>query len=144
MPPQLYFFFSIGVLELLLGKSGLPQRLCHLWVTAPVSVLQVLVDHGQEGLRPVPLPVWRSVCLIDRWETLLLGPLAYGAGSHDSHRGTSVWGWMPTFCCGGGDNTRNILRCCDAGIILPMNLPLLSLYFIAQLQVTAQCHFPSP
>ncbi|XP_013850582.2 solute carrier family 25 member 48 isoform X1 [Sus scrofa] len=40
------------VLELLLWKPGLPQRLSHLCVTAPVTVLQVLLDCSQEWLEP--------------------------------------------------------------------------------------------
>lgn len=57
-------------------------------VTAQVEVIQMLLDHGQEGLEPVhkllksPQSGWRSIFLLfDAQVDETLDPLAYDAGS---------------------------------------------------------------
>ena len=76
----IYFFFSNGVLESLLRKAGLLQKLSHLWVSAQLSTLQVFPDHGWEGLGPV------------HW--LLLGlPIPLCIGGRDSFR--AHWHMVP-------------------------------------------------
>ena len=58
-------------------------------VTAQVGVIQMLLDHGQEGLEPVhkllkgPQSGWRSIFLLfdAQVDETPLGPLAYDAGS---------------------------------------------------------------
>lgn len=61
------------------------------------------------GARHRPHPELRSVCLLlNRHKARLLpGPLAFGAGSQSSPKGTSVHGWMPNcYGCGGGGGTK--------------------------------------
>ena len=67
---------------------------------AQVSTLQVLPDRGWEGLGRFPNSIGSTACtkvclLLDAWAMrLLLDPLAFGGGSHSSHWGTFVCGWM--------------------------------------------------
>lgn len=62
-----------------------------------------------------------SVCYpVQRWTRCFLGPLAYGAGSHNSQRGNFIWGWMNAkfLLLWGGAKTRNVLCCCDADVTI--------------------------
>lgn len=74
------YYCSNIVLESLLRKAGLLQKLSHLWVSAQLSTLQVFPDHGWEGLGPV------------HW--LLLGlPIPLCIGGRDSFR--AHWHMVP-------------------------------------------------
>lgn len=84
------FFCSKGVLELLIWKPGLVQRLYGLWVIVLDSVFQGLLDQGQGALEPVhrllhgPQPGPRSLSL-----------LADSRGSKDPLRSLGIWCWIP-------------------------------------------------
>lgn len=54
------FVFSIGVLELLCWKHRFPQRLSHPWVIVWDSILEGILDHGQERLEAVHRPLQGS------------------------------------------------------------------------------------
>ena len=84
------FFCSKGVLELLIWKPGLVQRLSGLWVIVLDNVFQVLLDQGQGGLEPVhrlpqgPQPGLRSLSL-----------LVDSRGSKTPLRSLGIWCWIP-------------------------------------------------
>ena len=77
-------------------------------VSSHIISLHVFPECGWEELEPVhgllllPKPHMKSVCLSSNAQggaRLLQNPLAFGAGSHSSHRGTFVHEWMPNFSC---------------------------------------------
>lgn len=93
--PNLFFVFFFSFLEFPFWKARFPKLLSRLLV----STLQVFPDCGQEGLGrghwlcSLHLPfIYQQIHM---WLRVLLGPLVHGAGSHGSHRGTSVCGWVP-------------------------------------------------
>lgn len=120
-PPcaNLYFFFPNDMLESPLGKSRLQQILFRCWVFAQVSTLQVFPGHSQEGLGQVCWlwwsyrPYWR---LSDYYQLhgearLLLGPLVYGAGSHNSHKAFLLMDrCLIHLCCHDADMTVVLLK----------------------------------
>ena len=99
------FFCSSGVLESLFGKAGLFYKGSLIHGCLPKVALSRFSPTKPERdwahLSDLAgFITCREICLpIHKWKRLLLGPLAYGAGSHDSHRGTFVHGWMPKFSC---------------------------------------------
>lgn len=70
-----------------------------LFAYPQVRTLQIFSNHGERGwgrfaslLIPQPEQRLSAQYQMHRWARFLSGPLAYGAGSHSSHKGTLVHG----------------------------------------------------
>ena len=59
-----------------------------------------------------------SECYLQGWVVLLPSPLAYGAGSHSSHKGIFVNGFMPNCCCWRGNTSEGHFRYISQRILL--------------------------
>lgn len=147
MHPNFYLFCSNGVLELLLSKPGLPQRPSHLWETAWVRILQMLVDHGQQGLEPVHrscrlhCQYWglSAYYLMYKGDPLLLGPLVYGADPSTPTEALLFMDGCGIFIVEVG--TKQGVSCAAAML---MSLSLCICLYWGLNFFTVQCHFISP
>lgn len=101
--PNSYFFLSSRVLQLLHWKPRSPQRLsCPSMGNCPGQCSPGALDHCREGWN-----CFTGYCRVHSWywglsvyylmhrqARLFPGPLAYGTGSHNSHRGSFICGWI--------------------------------------------------
>ena len=117
--PNSYVFCSNGLMECLLGKAQLLQNLSHPWVSTQHS--PGFFSQLPEGLGQVQWfhSLYQSLSPY-YWARQLPGPLAYGAGSHNFHKGTSVCGWTSNHCLKRGTKRKSILHCRDADIGPPV------------------------